>query len=160
MLEGGKIIKKILSMLIICIIFLNSFLVVAIPTNNKIKNNPLNSQEFQLKIVIESGFLGYSVKISNTGLETIKGNLTIQIITDAMVVLFGENLTKMIYLDMNPLYKMVNLTLRPLIGFGSATMDISCVLETESETFRVDTIANGYAFVLFVICDETTIFFP
>ena len=50
MLEGGKIIKKILSMLIICIIFLNSFLVVAIPTNNKIKNNPLNSQEFQLKM--------------------------------------------------------------------------------------------------------------
>lgn len=151
--------KKILTLLIIGIIFLIGFRAIAIPNEKLTENKPLNLNNVQLEIVIEGGFLGYIITIINSGTERITGNLTIEIITEAMVVVFGATLSNESSFNIDPLKGTFNFKLQPLIGFGSATSYISGVIQIDDIEYPFETVTNGYAFIIFLILDEKSIFF-
>jgi len=152
--------KKLLSGIIICILIVSAFRVTAVYNNNQIKNIPLNMQEYKLEIIIEGGFLGYTISVINTGTTRASGNLSIEILMDAMFVLFGANLTEEFQIELDPLSKIEKLKLRPLIGFGSASISISGVFLSEENKYPFEINTNGFAFIILVICDETTILIP
>ncbi len=157
---GNKAMKKILTAIVLCIFILSGFRAIAIPHEKLIENKPLNIQGFQLEIIIEGGFLGYTVTVINTGAEQVRGNLTIEITTDTMVVLFGATLSEESFLDLNPINGIDTFKLQPLIGFGSASIIISGVFQNEIEEYPFETISNGYAFLIYILCDKTSIFIP
>ncbi|UCF50611.1 MAG: hypothetical protein JSU91_03780 [Thermoplasmatales archaeon] len=150
--------KKILTLLIIGILILIGFRAIAIPHEKLTENKPLNLNPLQLEIVIEGGFLGYIISIINSGTERITGNITIEIITEAMVVVFGANLSNESSFNIDPLKGTFNFKLQPLIGFGSATCYISGVVQIDDIEYPFETVTNGYAFIIFLICDEKSIF--
>ena len=145
----------ILSLLIIC-----GFRTLAFPQDISIEKNPINMPEFALEIIIKGGILGYSVEVINTGPEEVKGNLTINISTDAMFVIFGENLSKELYIDLNPINGIETFKLQPLIGFGSASISISGFLKYGDVNYPIEEIASGYAFIIYILLDETIIKLP
>ena len=150
--------KKILTLLIIGILVLMGFRAIAKPYEKLTENNPLNLNPLQLEIVIEGGFLGYIITIINSGTERIKGNLTIEIITEAMVVLYGATLSNESSFNIDPLKGTYNFKLQPLIGFGSATCYISGVIQIDDEEYPFETVTNGYAFIIFLVLDEKSIY--
>lgn len=152
--------KKILTVLILLMFILIGFRTIAIPHEISFKNNPINMKVFGLKVIVEGGFLGYTVTIINTGAERVQGNFSIEILTDAMVVLFGGNMSKERYLDLNPLNGLDTFKLQPLIGFGSANINIKGFFKDSEEEYPFEEISNGYAFVIYLICDETSISIP
>jgi len=149
--------KKVLLVIVLCTLILGGFRSFAIPNNSYIEKGPLNMQGFALEIKIEGGFFGYSVTVTNTGAEVIKGNLSLNITTETMLVIFGETLSKEIELDLNPISGMENFNLKPLIAFGSSTITISGVFNNGQMQYPINNITSGYAFVVFILCDETTI---
>ena len=150
--------KKILTVLIIGIFILVGFRAIAIPQEKLTENKPLNLTPLQLEIVIEGGFLGYKITIINSGTERVIGNLTIEIITEAMVVVFGANLTGESSFNIDPLKGTYIYKLQPLIGFGSATSYISGVIQIDDLEYPLETLTNGYAFIILLILDEKSIF--
>ena len=152
--------KKILTVLILLMFVLIGFRTIAIPNEKSLESNSLNMKVFGLEIIVEGGFLGYTVTIINKGAEQVQGNFSIEIFTDAMVVLFGANMSKEIYLDLNPLNGLKTFKLQPLIGFGSTTITISGVFVDSKDEYPFEAISNGYSFVIYLICDETLISIP
>jgi hypothetical protein len=149
--------KKILIVIVLCTLILGGFRSFAAPNSRYIENYPLNMKGFSLEVKIEGGFLGYSVTATNTGAEEIKGNLSLNITTEAMFVIFGETLSKKIELDLNPITGIENFNLKPLIAFGSSTITISGVFNSGQMQYPINNITNGYAFIVFILCDEATI---
>lgn len=152
--------KKFLIVLLLCILILSGFRAFAIPHDKQIENEPLNMQQYKLEITIKGGFLGYTILVRNTGIDRVCGNLSIEILTDAMVVIFGENLTGEYKIELDPLSKIEKINLRPLIGFGSASMSISGVFADKDGEYTFEKISDGYAFVILIVCDETEILIP
>jgi hypothetical protein len=141
-------------------LILCGFRAFAIPNNLDIEQNPLNMPGFAIEITIEGGFFGYSVSVMNTGPEQVKGNLTLNISTDAMFVLFGETLSKDIELDLNPINGVENFKLQPILGFGSASISISGLFRHCQIEYPINNETSGYAFLFFILCDETIINIP
>jgi len=152
--------KKIPTVLILFLLILSGFETFALPQEGYIEKNPLNMPEFSLDIVIEGGFFGYTVTVLNTGPEQVKGNLSINITTDAMFVIFGDTLSKDVYIDLNPINGIENFNLKPLIGFGSASISITGLFKNGEMEYPINNLTSGYAFVIFILCDETTISLP
>jgi len=152
--------RKILTVIVIITIILGGYNTIAIPNDKIIENISLNLQDFALEIVIEGGFLGYSVTIINNGMEQVEGNFTIEILTDSMVVLFGANLSADVPINLNPLNNIESFKLQPLIAFGSTTISVSGIFQTEGGEYPFTTIASGYAFVIYFICEKTSIYLP
>ena len=152
--------NKILTVLVLCILISGLFRVAAISNNNQIENKSLNMRQYELEIIIEGGFLGYTISVMNIGTTRASGNLSVEILMNAMVVLFGANLTGEFQIDLDPLSSIEKFNLRTLIGFGSASISISGVFVNEENKYPFETNTNGYAFLIFVVCDETTILIP
>jgi hypothetical protein len=155
--EEKKEMKKFLIVLILCTLILSGFRAFAIPNSRYIEKSPLNMQGFSLEIKIEGGLFGYSVTVTNDGAEEIKGNLSLNITTDSMFVILGETISKDIELDLNPINGIENFNLKPLIAFGSSTITISGSFKSGQMQYPINNITSGYAFVVFILCDETTI---
>jgi len=149
--------KKFLTLLVLCTLILSGFRAISIPNSRYIEKYPLNMPVFSLDIKIEGGFFGYYVTVSNTGAEEIKGNLSLNISTDTMFVIIGETLSKNIELDLNPINGIESFNLKPLIAFGSSTITISGVFNNGQMQYPINNITSGYAFVIYILCDETTI---
>lgn len=152
--------KKFLIVIVLCILISSGIRAFAIPHNKQIENEALNMQQYKLEIIIKGGFLGYTISIRNTGIDKVYGNLSIEILTYAMVVIFGENLTGEYKIELDPLSNIQKINLRPLIGFGSASMSISGVFASKDGDYPFEKISNGYAFVILVVCDEIEILIP
>jgi len=152
--------KRIPIVLILFLMLICGFRTYAIPQDLTFEKNPLNMPEFTLEIIIEGGILGYSATVINTGPEQVKANLTINISTDAMFVIFGETLSIEKYIDLNPITGIETFKLLPMIGFGSASISISGFLKYGNVNYPIEEIASGYAFVVYILCDETIIYLP
>ena len=85
---------------------------------------------------------------------------SINISTDTMFVIFGENLSKELYIDLNPINGIETFKLQPLIGFGSASISISGLLKYGDVDYPIEEIASGYAFIIYILLDETIINLP
>lgn len=152
--------KKFLTVLVIGFIILISFRSLALPQEILIEDNLIEMEEINLEINIEGGFLGYTVTLINTGPDQIKGNFSIELSTDAMVVFFGDTLSHESYINLNPLIGVDIFKIQPVIGFGSATISVNGSLKTEVDEYPFETSFSGYAFVIYVLSDIETIEVP
>ena len=152
--------KRIPIVFILLLVILSGFRTYAVTQDYYIEKTPINMPEFALEIIIEGGILGYFITVLNTGPEKIEGNLTINISTDTMFVFFGETLKLETDIDLNPINGIEVFKLQPLIGFGSASISISGFLKNGNDLYPIDDITSGYAFVVYILCDETTINLP
>jgi hypothetical protein len=152
--------KKFLTVIVLCILFLSCFRAFAIPQEKHYEKYNSGMPEFSLEIKIEGGLFGYTCTILNAGSEQIIGNLTIEIRTVAMFAIVGEILSHVIELDLNPITGVETFSMKPFIGFGSATISFSGMFDNEHNQYPIDMETSGYAFVIFIICDETTINLP
>ncbi len=146
--------KKLIPLLVVGILVLSGLGAVAVP-----EKESLNKQEWAFKIEAEGGFLGYEVTVTNVGNETINGSLNISITTDAWFMLLGEQVvpTHPFEWDLVPDASETRY-LRPVIGFGPATINISGVFTHEiggEYPFVEET--GGIIWLIYVTCGHKPI---
>jgi hypothetical protein len=152
-------VKKILSILTIILFILGGFEAFADSINIEIENKPLNLQYFELEIRLNGGFFGYTVSITNIGTEPINGNLTMEINTAAQIVIIGRDHNRKVPIDLVPGNKTGDLLL-PLIGFGTATISISCLLEVNGFQYPNEATIGGFGFIIYILTEEAIINLP
>jgi hypothetical protein len=152
--------KKFQVVLVLSFLIIIGFRSIAVPQESLIENQPIDMEDIKLEINIEGGFLGFTVTVINTGPVQIKGNFSIEISTDAMFILFGDTVSHEEYLNLNPLTGIDIFKLKPVIGFGSATIFVTGLLKTEVDEYLFYTTISGYAFIIYVLCDKATIEIP
>ena len=153
--------NKILPILVLSIFVLDGLGAVAIPNNKKIENKPLNMQDFELEISIQGGFFGYIINVINKGTEPVSGNLTIEITTNAMVMLLGQTLSKELTIAIDPGSAEGEFKLTPILGFGDATISISGVFRTEHGEYPFEILNDrGYIFLIYIVFSEIIFYFP
>jgi len=116
------------------------------------------SPPLELKIVVDGGFLGYTVTVTNLGDEPVNGSLDITVTTDATFTLLGEELSFEGWdfaLDPpNPDSR----NLMPVLGFGPATITVEATAETPDVIeAHYSGNATGFVFLIFVVgsCELT-----
>ena len=152
--------EKFQTVLVLSILILIGFRSLAAPQEIQTKDYLTDMEDIRLEINIEGGFLGYSVTVINTGPDQIKGNFSIEISTEAMVVFFGDTLFHESYINLNPLTGIEIIKLNPVIGFGSATISVTGLLKTEVDEYLFYTTFSGFVFFIYVLSDTETIEIP
>ena len=152
--------KKLIPILIVGVLLISGLGAVAIASENRMQNKPMSEEDWELVIDIKGGFFGYSVRVTNEGNETVSGNLTIDITTDATIMLLGNELTETpdVIEALEP-GEYISFTMRPVIGFGPALINIEGVFETP-DVYPFETEANGFVLLFFVQCSVTPIVIP
>jgi len=151
--------KRILPLLVVSILVLSGLGAVAVP--DEIES--LNIQEdWALEIVVEGWWLGYKVTIGTVVNESVTGDYIINITTNASIMIAGRERG----------YDLINLTLdepefpiiphlKPVIGFGLATINISVVFTHENdEEYPFEAEVKGFVFLFYVLCSKTTFNIP
>ena len=152
--------NKILSSLIVVIFVLSGLRAVALSDEKE----PLNTEEWGIEIVVDGWGFGYRVMIGTTVNESVTGDYIMNISTDARFILTGRDLG----------YDLMNLTLdepeypigphlKPLIGFGFATINISInvtITDPVVGGFLFEKQVKGFVLPFFVICPKTTFTIP
>ncbi len=156
--------KNILPLLVVSILVLSGLGAVAIPNEEQIENKPLITEDWALEIKVKGGLLGYQVTVENVGNETVNGNLTINITTDAWIMLLGRNLEFPLcpsHLDLSPGEKEPY-NPGPVIGFGPATITIDgeFTFEEPADSYPFETNGSGFIFLIYTTCDATQITLP
>ena len=156
--------NKIFLFFIVSILLLNGLGVVAIYNEEQIENKPLFTEDWALEIKLKSGVLGYQLTIENVGKETINGSLTMNITTDAWIMLLGRNVKFPLcpsHLDLSPGEKEPY-NPGPVIGFGLATITIAgeFAFEKQAGSYPFETNGSGFIFLIYNNCDTTIITLP
>ena len=156
--------KNILTLLVVSILLLSGLRAVAIPNEEQIENKHLIIEDWALEIIVKGGLLGYQVTVENVGYETVKGNLTMNITTNAWMMLRGRNLEFPLcplHLDLSPGEKETY-NPGPVIGFGPSTITIDGKFTYEETSNQYPFVANGngFVFLFFDTCDVNPINLP
>ena len=143
--------KKILPLLVVSILVLGGLGAVAIP-EEQATPEPLLQPE--IKIGIKGEWLGYLVTVTNIGNETINGSINMSITTDAWFMILGSSYSPPEWqIDLNP-DETTGLILRPIIGFGPATINVQGIFMPGGWGFGGNT--TGFALLFFVVCGLMT----
>jgi hypothetical protein len=159
--KGGNYeMYKIFPLLVVGIFVLSGVGAVAISDEKE----TFNTEEWGIVIVVDGWGFGYRVMIGTTVNESVTGDYIMNISTDARFILTGRELG----------YDLMNLTLdepeypigphlKPLIGFGFATINISInvtITDPVVGEFLFKKQVKGFVLPFFVICPRTTFFIP
>jgi len=156
--------KRILPLLVGSILVLSGLGAVAIPNEKQILNKSQTTQDWGIEIVVDGWGFGYRVMIGTTVNESVTGDYIMNITTDARIILVGRELG----------YDLMNLTLdepefpigprlKPLIGFGFATINISVNVSITDPVvggFLFKKQVKGFVLPFFVLCPKTTFNIP
>lgn len=136
--------KKLLPLLVVSILVLGGLGTVAIPIEKPTEAQPLNIQYPSIEIKVKGGLLGYKVTVRNTGNENFSGKLSMTITTDAAFMIIGDVLSHDSFeLDLEA-GEYLKFKWGPVIGFGSARINIKLRLTLESGDEYTDSVnANG-----------------
>jgi len=153
--------KKILQILVVSILLLSGIVAVAKTNEEQIENKPLIIKDWIIEIKVKGALLGYQATVENMGNETVNGSLTMNITTDAWIMLLGRNLKFPLcphHIDLSPGEKE-SYNPGPVIGFGPATITIDgeFAFEGPAEPYPFETIGSGFIFLIFTTCDTTLI---
>jgi hypothetical protein len=151
--------RKIIPFLVIGLFFLSSFGAVAVSEDKE----TLNREEWAIEIDGKGGFFGYTFTVTNIGEESITGDLTINITTDAGIMLLGRELSETpdVIEALSP-GETVQFKMGPVLGFGFADITITGEFLPylgEPYPFDMET-SNGFVLLLFVRCGITPITIP
>jgi hypothetical protein len=155
---GKKKMKKILILLAASIIVLSGLIAGAVSINQE----ALHTQDWAIEIDVEGGLFGYTCTIRNVGEESVIGNLTMNIITDARFMLLGRELSESpIQIELAP-GEFYESKTYPVLGFGSAFIGIEggFILDETPDVYPFETEANGFILLFFIRCDATPIVIP
>jgi hypothetical protein len=158
--EEQIIMKKTLIIVVICVLILSGFGAVALPNENQIEHNPLDTQDFDLEIVVKGGLFGYTVAVTLGGTEPESGNLTINITTDASIMILGKRFELIVPPEDIEPGETVEYKLRPVFGFGPATITITGAFYPPGDVYPFETEVNGFIVLFFVRCGATPIILP
>lgn len=156
--------KKILPIFAVCILVLSGLGIAAVPNEKQIINKPLNTQDWGVEIVVEGWWFGYRVSVGTVTNESVTGDYIINITTNASRMLVGKELG----------YDLMNFTsdepgfpiiphLKPLIGFGSAIINISVSVSITApvvQEFLFEEEVKGFVLLFYVLCSKTTFHIP
>jgi hypothetical protein len=156
--------KKILPLLVITIFVPSGLGAVAIPSEKRIENKPAIAQTWALEITIKGGILGYQLIIENVGNEPVNGSLTMNITTDAWIMVRGGNLKFPLcpsHLDLSPGEKEIY-NPGPVIGFGPATITIvgEFAFDKPADPFQFETNGKGFIVLMYTLCNAIPITLP
>jgi hypothetical protein len=160
----GKNMKKILAIAFLGFFILSGLGAVAIPNEEKIENKTRFTEDRALEIKVKGGILGYQVTVENVGNGTVKGNLTMNITTNAWIILRGQNLQFPLcplHLDLSTGEKEIY-NPGPVIGFGPTTITIDgkFTFEETENPYQFKTNGTGFIFLIFNTCDTNLISLP
>ena len=124
----------------------------------------LNTDEWGIEILVEGWGFGYRIMIGTTVNESVTGDYIMNISTDSRFILTGRDLG----------YDLMNLTLdepeypigphlKPLIGFGFATINISVGVSLTApvvDEFLFEKQVKGFVLLFYVLCPKTTFNIP
>ena len=154
--------KKLLPVLIADILVLGGFGAVAIQDKEYIENKPLITQDWLLEIEFKGGLFRYTVTIDNIGNESVNGQISIEITTDAWIMLlgsehFGFSIDSVEYTpEESQIYKF-----GPVRGFGPAKINLSGVFTHEiGEEYPFEAEVEGFVFLFYIFCGKTTLNIP
>ncbi|UCF12234.1 MAG: hypothetical protein JSW06_09355 [Thermoplasmatales archaeon] len=156
--------KKILPLLVVSILVLSGLGAVAVPEEKQIENKPLSTQDWGMEIEVLGDWFGYVAFIGPTINESVTGDYIINISTNASIMIIGRELG----------YALMNLTLdepeypirpdlRPLIGFGFATINILInvsITDPVVGEFLLEKQVKGFVLPFYVLCPKTTFTIP
>ena len=100
----------------------------------------------ELDLIVEGGVLGYTVTVKNVGNETVNGTINITITTDAWFMLTGQEFVHSFTVPDPGVNSSIKL--RPVIGFGPATINVSGVYTLTVPSAEGDYYAEAKGFVL------------
>jgi len=147
--------RKLLPLLVVSILVFGGLGTVAIPIEKLTEAKPLKAEDSPVEIVIAGGLLGYKVKVTNVGNETLENvSLNMTITTNATFMIFGEELDSSrdfgnIEPDASKIFWM-----RPALGFGPAAINVSCSLgygDGPIDEYSGNT--TGFVLLIIVRCD-------
>ena len=158
--------KKIIPILVLCILVISGLGAVAVQDEKYIENKPLIKQDWLFEIEFKGGFyksgFGYIVTIKNIGNESVTGDISIYITTDAWIMLlgtdhFGFHIDSVEYIpEDTQIYPF-----QPVRGFGPANINLSGVFTNEiGEEYPFEAEVEGFVFLFFVLCGKTTLNIP
>jgi hypothetical protein len=154
--------KKMLPLLVVIILVISGIGVVAIPIDKQIENEPENTQAMNLEIKLKTKIAGYKITMSNTGTETVKGNLTITVATHGKTLAGKEFLwppDKPYAINMDP-GKSETTSLGPLLGIGSINVVLDAVLITDTGDYIGSVEADGFLFLIFAFLSMDPLILP
>jgi hypothetical protein len=161
--KGVKM-KNILPLLVVSILVLCGLGAVAIANSEQIVKKTLNTEDWALEIKVKGGILGYQLTVENVGNKTVIGNLTMNITTDAFIMLLGRNLRfPLCSYQMNLLPgEKESFNPGPIIGLGPATISVSGEFKLEDTTFTYpfETKGSGFVLLFFNNYESNTITLP
>jgi hypothetical protein len=158
--------RKMIPILVVIILVLSGLGIVAVPNEEQIENKPLIKQDWLLEIEFKGGFykpgFGYIVTIENIGNESVTGDISIYITTDAWIMLwgsdhFGFHINQVEYKPEDPqVYPF-----QPVRGFGPAIINLSGVFTTEiGGEYPFEAEVKGFVFLFCVLCGKTILNIP
>ena len=156
--------KKIVTFMMLGIFILPILGTVVISDEKQILQSHLATQDWGIEIVVDGWGLGYKVMIGILMNETVTGDYTINISTDARFILVGRTLG----------YELINLTLdepgfpigphlKPIIGFGPATINISINISLTDpvvDHYLFQKQIKGFLLFFYVYCPKTIFTIP
>lgn len=152
--------KKILPIVVVSIFVLIGLRAVALPNENTTEINTLNTQEWEISVMIKGGLLGYTIAFTGSNPPIPNGTLSVDITTDATFMLLGKELSKDFDLKWNP-GDVDDIYMRPVLGFGPATLSIDLTYElTTGELYTASGDGTGFVLLFLVNCDATPINLP
>jgi hypothetical protein len=125
---------------------------IAIPIEKPTKNQPLNTQDWPIEIKVKCGLFGYKVTVKNVCNETVSGDLSITITTQAPIMLSGVELS--LRLRVTNDFDEESILIGPILGFGPANINLEARFTYESGDYVKDSInIKGFVFLFYISCD-------
>ena len=146
--------KKLIPLLVVGIFILSGLGAVAVQNEKQIEKNPLNTEDWSLEIKVKCVFKGYIVTVTNVGNESVTGNYSFNITTDAWIMIRGDKMSfkgdGIKYNSSEP----VEFWMKPLIGFGPATIKIEFSWEPfgSGKKYYTSSEAKGIVLLFYVLC--------
>ena len=123
--------------------------------------NTQNTQDWLLGIWVVGKLSGYEVSVTNVGNESVAGNLTLNITTDAWIMLVGETLEKELAFKVDPDAEGIRFKMGPVFGFGPATITIEGVIKpTGDDEYPLEAERRGFVLLFFVASFGTGFIIP
>jgi hypothetical protein len=141
--------KKLLPLLVISILVLGGFGAVAIPNEKQIQDKQLRIDHESLEIKVKGILFGYKVTVTNVGNESVSGNFSMNITTDALIMLRGEELEQTVpFIGLGP-NDSKEFWMGPVIGFGRALISALAILDNLIP-IKYSKEANGFVLLIYV----------